>query len=68
MSKKSIKTKVLSSLFWKFMERGGTQGVQFVIQIILARLLTPGEYGTIAIVLVFINLARVFGSMLQFRT
>jgi O-antigen/teichoic acid export membrane protein len=50
------------------MERGGTQGVQFVIQIILARLLTPGEYGTIAIVLVFINLARVFGSMLQFRT
>jgi O-antigen/teichoic acid export membrane protein len=68
MSKKSIKTNDLSSLFWKFMERGGTQGVQFVIQIILARLLTPGEYGTIAIVLVFINLARVFGSMLQFRT
>ena len=68
MSKKSIKTKVLSSLFWKFMERGGTQGVQFVIQIILARLLTPGEYGTIAIVLVFINLSRLFGTMLQFRT
>lgn len=60
MSNKVNKTKVISSLFWKLMERGGTQGVQFIVQIILARLLTPYEYGTIAIVIVFINLAQVF--------
>ncbi|NMA85041.1 MAG: oligosaccharide flippase family protein, partial [Epulopiscium sp.] len=59
MSKKSIKTKVLSSLFWKFMERSGTQGIQFIVQIVLARLLMPEQFGTIAIVMVFISLARV---------
>lgn len=57
---KQTKSKVISSLFWKLMERGGTQGVQFVVQILLARLLEPKEFGTIAIVLVFINLAQVF--------
>lgn len=51
---------VLSSLLWKLMERGGTQGIQFIVQIILARLLLPEDFGTIAIVTVFINLAQVF--------
>jgi teichuronic acid exporter len=55
-----IKSKVLSSLFWKLMERGGTQGVQFLVQILLARLLVPEQFGIIAIVTVFINLAHVF--------
>lgn len=54
------KSNILSSLFWKLMERGGTQGIQFIVQIILARLLAPEQFGTIAIVMVFINLARVF--------
>lgn len=60
MNNVSNKAKVISSLLWKLMERGGMQGVQFIVQIVLARLLTPDEYGTIAIVLVFINLAQVF--------
>lgn len=51
---------VVSSLFWKLMERGGTQGIQFVVQIVLARLLVPEQYGIIAIVMVFILLANVF--------
>lgn len=51
---------VLSSLIWKFLERGGTQGIQFVVQIVLARLLLPEEYGMIALVTVFITLANVF--------
>jgi len=56
----SIKPKIISALFWKLMERGGTQGIQFVVQIILARLLLPEDYGTIAIIIVFINLANIF--------
>ncbi len=36
------------------MERGGTQGIQFFVSIILARLLSPEEYGIIAIIMVFI--------------
>lgn len=54
------KSKVIYSLFWKLMERGGTQGIQFIVQIVLARLLSPEEYGIIAIVMVFILLANVF--------
>ncbi|SRR5690554_3306801 len=42
------------------MERGGTQGIQFIVQSVLARLVSPEQFGTIAIVMVFISLARVF--------
>lgn len=54
------KNKVISSLFWKLLERGGTQGVQFVVQIVLARLLLPEEYGIIALTTIFIAIANVF--------
>ena len=54
------KSRIISSLFWKLMERGGTQGIQFIVQIVLARLLLPEDFGTIAIVMVFISLAQVF--------
>lgn len=58
--KKDIKIQLLSSLIWKFLERGGTQGIQFIIQIFLARLLSPDDYGIIALITVFIALANVF--------
>lgn len=54
------KNKVISSLIWKFLERGGVQGVQFVLSIILARLVTLEDYGIIALLLVFIQIATVF--------
>lgn len=60
MENNHAKAKVISSLFWKLLERGGTQGVQFLVQIVLARLLAPEQFGTIAIEMVFINLAQVF--------
>lgn len=64
MSDKEIKSvngtkeKVLSGLFWTFGERILAQGVSFVLSIILARLLFPSEYGIIAMVMVFINIAN----------
>lgn len=51
---------ILSSLLWKFLERGGTQGAQFVVSIVLARLLSPEDFGLIALVIIFITLANVF--------
>lgn len=60
MDENYSKSRVLSSLFWKLLERGGTQGIQFLVQIMLARLLLPEQFGAIAIVMVFINLAQVF--------
>jgi teichuronic acid exporter len=56
----NIKSKAISSLFWKLMERGGTQGIQFIVQIILARLLLPEDYGIIALVVIFTSIAGVF--------
>lgn len=55
-----MKPKILSSLLWKLLERAGTQGVQFLVQIFLARILAPEMFGSIAILMVFINLAQVF--------
>lgn len=55
-----MKSKVFSSLFWKFLERGGTQGIQFILQVFLARLLTPKDYGTVALITVFIAISTVF--------
>jgi O-antigen/teichoic acid export membrane protein len=54
------KVKVISSLLWKMMERGGTQGVQFTVQIILARILVPDDYGLISLMAIFITIANVF--------
>ncbi|WP_173468719.1 lipopolysaccharide biosynthesis protein [Fibrobacter succinogenes] len=51
---------IVTSLFWKFMERCGTSCVQFVTSIVLARLLLPEDFGLIALVMVFITLANVF--------
>lgn len=56
----SLKTSVITSLLWKFLERIGTQGVQFVVAIVLARLLAPADFGLIALVTVFVALANVF--------
>lgn len=48
------------SFYWKFLERFGVTGVQFVLQIILARILEPGLYGILGIMIVFTSLANVF--------
>jgi O-antigen/teichoic acid export membrane protein len=51
---------ILHSFLWKYLERSGSQAVQFVISIVLARLLAPEDFGLIALVLVFIAIASVF--------
>ena len=56
----NLKGNVMSGLIWTFGERVIAQVFSFVISIVLARILLPEEYGVIAIILVFINLANVF--------
>lgn len=51
---------VLSNFLWRFAERCGAQGVAFVVSIVLARLLEPEVYGTIALVTVFTTILNVF--------
>ena len=56
----SEKKQILGGMFWKMGERVSSQGVTFLISIILARLLSPSEYGVIALVNIFIVLANIF--------
>ena len=51
---------VFISFLWKILERLSVQGVQFFIQIVLARLLTPSDYGLLALIIIFIQIANVF--------
>jgi teichuronic acid exporter len=60
MKTEITKSKVLSSMIWKLMEYGGAQLIQAIVQIILARLLMPEEYGLVVLVVALILVANVF--------
>lgn len=58
MQQESLKNKTKKGLAWSMIERFATQGVQFLFGIILARLLSPDDYGVIAMPLVFLAIAQ----------
>lgn len=51
---------ITSNLIWRFLERFGAQGVTFIVSIVLARILDPAMYGTIALVTVITTILQVF--------
>lgn len=51
---------VIKNFIWRFAERCGAQGIGFVVSLILARLLNPTDYGTVALVTVFTAILGVF--------
>lgn len=53
------KQNVFSNIIWRFAERCGAQIVQFIVSIVLARLLVPEDYGTVALITVFITIFQV---------
>ena len=55
----NLKAKTVTSLFWKLFEKGGRAVVELVVQIVMARLLAPEEFGALAIMLVFVNIGNV---------
>ncbi len=55
-----LKKSVISGILWKFIEVLSTDGISFLISVVLARLLLPEDYGEIALVNVFIVIANVF--------
>ena len=59
MNNKTAKTEIVSSVVWKILERGGNAVVQMVVQVVMARLLAPEQFGALAIMLVFVNLGNV---------
>lgn len=52
--------KAAGAVWWSSLEIASRYGVQFVVTIVLARLLTPSEFGVVALALVFTTIAAVF--------
>lgn len=56
----TLKQKTVDGLFWSFIENILSQGVTFIIGIVLARLLGPNEFGLIGIISIFIAISSTF--------
>jgi len=54
-----LKQKVVKGAVWTLMEKLSCQVVQFVVGMVLARLLTPSDYGTVALTSIFFAVAGV---------
>ena len=59
MAEESIKRKAVSSAVWKIMERVLAQGISLIVSLILARLLSPSDYGVVGIVTIFFAFANI---------
>lgn len=55
-----LKDKAISGVKWNAIGRFSTQGVNFVIGLILARLLSPSDYGVVGMVGIFFAIAQTF--------
>ena len=55
----SLKQKTLSGFRWGFVESLANQGIQLIIGIVLARLLSPKEFGLMGMVLIFTAISQI---------
>ena len=51
---------VVNNFIWRFAERCGAQAVSLIVSIVLARILAPGDFGTVSLVMVFTTIMQVF--------
>lgn len=56
----NLKQKTKKGLYWKMFDQGATQVMQFVVGIVMARLLSPEDYGITALPAVFMAVAGIF--------
>ncbi len=59
----SLKDKSAKALGWSFIETMSTQGISFIVSIVLARLLEPAEFGLVGMAMVFTSLSSLFINM-----
>lgn len=60
MKNQNMRGSIISGLVWKFAERIGAQGIGFIVSIVLARLLSPQDYGLISLITIFLAVSTVF--------
>ncbi len=56
----SLKQKTISGFFWSFSDNFANQLIHFIVGIILARLLSPAEFGLIGMITIFIAVSESF--------
>lgn len=54
----SLKQKTFHGIIWSFLERFSVQGIQFIVMIIMARMLKPDDYGLIGMLTVFLAVSQ----------
>lgn len=55
-----LKNKAIKGIIWSGIEKVGVKAISFIVSIIIARILTPSDYGTIGMILIFIAIANIF--------
>lgn len=60
MAEQSLKNKTIKGLVWNAIDNFAGLGIQFLIGIVLARLLSPSEYGIIGLITVFLAVSEAF--------
>ena len=60
MQEKSLKSKAVSGMIWSALQKYSTMLIQFISGIVLARLLTPYDYGCIGMLMIFMVVAEAF--------
>lgn len=55
-----MKSDAKKSVFWSGVQNIANQGIHFIITIIIARILTPEDYGLVAMLTIFFALAQAF--------
>ena len=55
-----LKQKTVKGVVWSAVERFSVQGIQFVVMIFMARMLTPDDYGLVGMLAVFIAISQSF--------
>lgn len=56
----SLKEKTVKGVFWSSVDRFSSQGIQFIFSILIARLLLPSDYGTVAMLNIFLAISQTF--------
>tara|TARA_B100000787_G_scaffold169992_1_gene163325 strand:- start:9409 stop:10851 length:1443 start_codon:yes stop_codon:yes gene_type:complete len=56
----NFKKTIINSFIWTISEKLGVQLIQFVLSVFIARILSPEDYGTVALIYIFIAVSNVF--------
>ena len=56
----NLKQKTVNGVLWNSIGNFSVRGIQFLLMLIMARLLSPGDYGTIGLITVFLSVSQIF--------